>query len=379
MRESSPPERPGQVDGLREEIHRFPAEVGCLFLQALDHPPPVAQEQVAGDLLLPPRLDELALQELQALGELRLGKLQRPGRQPEAEQALLRQLPGTPGHRPAEGLGLVKGEEADQVGLDGRQTARLPEGAVFGAAPFEAAPGREREDGGLLVDPGVAQGAAEEPDGRLLLVRAQVVHLIEQVEQARHPAPHLAQEVELHFGDRRVGRHQEEGRVALGEEVEGDLGVVPVGGADARRIDEDDTPFEDLRRVVDLHAGDAEAVARVRLLGDEALEERPGLLGGGGRPGLVGPLVAVAHPDAALRAVPHEGGHRRQRHHGRRQHGFPEQGVEQGALTPLELAEDGEVEPAPAQPVGELAERRRQRLELRVGPDERGLDLLQDG
>ena len=85
------------------------------------------------------------------------------------------------------------------------------------------------------------------------------------------------------FGDRRVRRDYEKGRVALWQEVDRGLGIVAEGRADARRVDQRHALLQHRRGVGGFDQSDTQPVLRVGALGDKTREELGQRLGTGRR------------------------------------------------------------------------------------------------
>jgi len=180
------------------------------------------------------------------------------------------------------------------------------------------------------------------------LRHGQVVDLVLDEEDAGYLLPDVPEEIDLHLGDGRVSRDQKERRVALREEIECHLGIVPVRGTYPGRIDEDDVP-EDAGRVGDLHGAHSLPVLRIRLLGDIIEQDPVHLLRRLAGDGPIFSLFQEMDLDGPLRSVPDESRDGGQRDDRTREDVFPEKGIEQRALPPLELPQHSKLEP----PLGE--------------------------
>ena len=101
----------------------------------------------------------------------------------------------------------------------------------------------------------------------MAILITEVVHLVQDEEQAGDLGAHLTQELHLDLCDRRIGRHQKQGRIALRQEVERCLGIVAKGRTDPWSIDEYDPLLEQRRGMKDLHVRDTQLVVRIPRLG----------------------------------------------------------------------------------------------------------------
>ncbi len=282
-------------------------------------------------------LDRVALRGRAGRGEgvdegVQLGRGALRGRHGERDegQLLFDQAPRlareAPGERPFPRIG----EETLEAVVECLHPRPAPAHVIPRQPGGQTPPRRHRPDGDV-VETAPHQHVAREAFGRLPARLVEVVDLVEDDVHAGGVPPQPLDEPQLGLADRRVDRDHDERRVSLWQRREGRLGVVPVGGAEARHVDEHD-PGGQAQGQLYLDSRHAEAVAGVARLVDVVADLREPDLA-------VGPVVK-ADASGLARTRRHACRDGRHGKHASRKEIQPREGVQERGLPALELAGD---------------------------------------
>ena len=215
------------------------------------------------------------------------------------------------------------------------------------AAPLgvQAVTRRDAENPSIGIEEGLfRQDLLQELDDTALFVGPQIVRLVEDEEDARRFRFQAAQVFKLDFGDRRIGRDHEEGRIAFREYLQGRFRIVPQCRPDAGGVDDHRPVGKDVSRIKQVDSLDAKPVFRIGLLGDETKQDVADFVGRVNGKLLVWRFAPEVNDDERLATPGNEGGDSGQRNDPGRQDIGAEQRVDERALTALELAENGELQ-----------------------------------
>lgn len=134
---------------------------------------------------------------------------------------------GVSGDRLCEDVELLRGQLSDDYVLQRGHAAVVPARVVARLPSSKPLTGGDPEDGGTFVHTSVfGQDAVREGQSLLALARLEMVELVHREHQPRDVRSHRAEELELRFRDRGIDGREEQGRIALGQEVEGGFRVV---------------------------------------------------------------------------------------------------------------------------------------------------------
>ena len=163
----------------------------------------------------------------------------------------------------------VVGDELTEGGLEGGELATfLPLGDPSKLSRGESGPGGDTPQS-LFPAELSRDGVADEAAYLVSLVLCQVVDLVEHEERGLPALREHAEQLAFLSRQGRVGRKDEDRAVCIEQCPACFLIVVPVDGAETRRVDEDHARLEQPARHLQLDPGHLPLVLRVALLGDE--------------------------------------------------------------------------------------------------------------
>ena len=153
--------------------------------------------------------------------------------------------------------------------LEGSELAAfLPLGVPSELSRGESSPGRDAPQS-LFSAELSCNRIGDEAAYLVSLILRQVVDLVEHEERGLPALREHAEQLTFLSRQGRVGREDEDRSVCIEQCPACFLIVVPVDGAETRRVDEDHAGFEESGRHLQLDAGHLPRVLRVALLGDE--------------------------------------------------------------------------------------------------------------
>jgi hypothetical protein len=190
----------------------------------------IAVQDVLGVLALPLRFVNLLLEEGEALFEIGDGHLEGPYLQVDLERGVIEQIERFSYDRFPKDPGFLTCQEVDKVIGDPGEAACREQCRIPGLFCHKCLFCRYGENLAVGHDPHtLIKDLFKECESHLAFGFGEIIDLVQDKEDPGNLLPHLPEEVHLNLGDWWIGRDQEEGGVTLGEEVEGHLGIMPVG------------------------------------------------------------------------------------------------------------------------------------------------------